>query len=172
MASIGGPSVGDVDHLHPPVGDPPKALTDHGLGQTEPTVPLPGADRLQRGDPVRGIDREPREGRHRPVGSLSDQVQRRVIGRRPKERAVALDRGGVTEHGVRRLHPAGVGASLDWAWRFTFDRSDDGRTRRLVRNRSRVNPRWLDLAYLATMVPADHVMTREMLPGLQQGVAQ
>jgi hypothetical protein len=31
---------------------------------------------------------------------------------------------------------------------------------------------WLDLAYLAAMVPADHVMTRGMFRGLQQRVAQ
>lgn len=41
----------------------------------------------------------------------------------------------------------------------------------LMRNRGRVNPKWLDLAYPATIIPADHVMTG-MLPGVQQRVAQ
>ena len=65
-----------------------------------------------------------------------------------------------------------IGASLDWVWTFTFDPTDDGGTRMQVRNRGRVNPKWLNLAYLATIVPADHVMTRGMFRGLQQRVAQ
>ena len=42
----------------------------------------------------------------------------------------------------------------------------------LVRNRARLNPRWLDLASLVTIVVADHVMTRGMFRGLQQRVAR
>ncbi len=39
------------------------------------------------------------------------------------------------------------GASLDWVWTFALDPVGDGRTRMLIRNRGRVSPRWLDLAY-------------------------
>lgn len=63
-----------------------------------------------------------------------------------------------------------VGASLDWVWTFAFDPVGADRTRMLVRNRGRVQPPWLDLAYLATIVPADHIMTRGMFRGLQQRV--
>jgi hypothetical protein len=63
------------------------------------------------------------------------------------------------------------GASLDWVWTFTFDPTDEGGTRMLVRNRGRLHPRWLELAYLATIVPADHVMTRGMFRGLQRRLA-
>jgi hypothetical protein len=62
------------------------------------------------------------------------------------------------------------GASIDWVWTFAFDSIDDGRTRMLIRNRGNVRPRWLELAYLATIVPADHIMTRGMFRGLQQRV--
>lgn len=65
-----------------------------------------------------------------------------------------------------------IGASLDWVWTFTFDPTGQGQTRMLVRNRGRLNPKWLDLAYLVTIVPADHVMTRGMFGGLQQRVAR
>jgi hypothetical protein len=41
----------------------------------------------------------------------------------------------------------------------------------LVRNRGRVHPGWLDLAYRALIVPADHVMTRGMFRGLGERVA-
>jgi hypothetical protein len=64
------------------------------------------------------------------------------------------------------------GASLDWVWTFTFDPVGADRTRMLVRNRGRVRPRWLDLAYLAAIVPADHIMTRGMFRGLGQRVAR
>ncbi len=40
----------------------------------------------------------------------------------------------------------------------------------LVRNRGNVSPRWLELAYLAGIVPADHIMTRGMFRGLQRRV--
>ena len=78
-------------------------------------------------------------------------------------------------HSTTHLPPGWAertGASLDWVWTFTFDPTDDGRTRMQVRNRGRLNPRWLDLAYLVTIVPADQVMTRGMFRGLQQRVAQ
>lgn len=65
---------------------------------------------------------------------------------------------------------ASVGASLDWVWTFVFDPVGTDRTRMLIRNRGKVQPAWLDLAYLATIVPADHIMTRGMFRGLQQRV--
>jgi hypothetical protein len=63
------------------------------------------------------------------------------------------------------------GASLDWVWTFALDPAPSGRTRMLVRNRGRVQPGWLDLAYRAAIVPADHVMTRGMFLGLDQRVS-
>jgi hypothetical protein len=63
-----------------------------------------------------------------------------------------------------------LGASLDWVWTFAFDPVGGDRTRMLVRSRGRVQPQWLDLAYLAAIVPADHIMTRGLFRGLQQRV--
>lgn len=63
------------------------------------------------------------------------------------------------------------GASLDWVWTFTFDPVGADRTRMLIRNRGKVRPRWLDLGYLAAIVPADHIMTRGMFRGLARRVA-
>lgn len=64
------------------------------------------------------------------------------------------------------------GASLDWIWTFAFDSTSGGGTRMLVRNRGRIRPRWLDLAYVAAITPADHVMTRGMFRGLRERVTQ
>ena len=63
------------------------------------------------------------------------------------------------------------GASLDWVWTFALDPVPGSRTRMLVRNRGRVEPAWLDLAYRAAIVPADHVMTRGMFRGLGERVS-
>lgn len=59
-------------------------------------------------------------------------------------------------------------ARLDWVWTFLLEPAGRGRTRMLVRNRGKLAPRWLELSYLAGIVPADHVMTRGMFRGLQQ----
>ena len=62
------------------------------------------------------------------------------------------------------------GASLDWVWTFALKPSGQNSTRMLIRNRGHVEPQWLDLAYRATIVPADHIMTRGMFRGLHERV--
>lgn len=62
-------------------------------------------------------------------------------------------------------------ASLDWVWTFALDPEPGGRTRLLIRNRGRVRPTWLDLAYRAAVIPADHVMTKGMFRGLGERVS-
>ena len=57
------------------------------------------------------------------------------------------------------------GAELDWVWTFSLTPTGTG-TRLLIRNRGWVTPPWLDLAYRALVVPADHVMAQGMLKGL------
>ena len=63
-----------------------------------------------------------------------------------------------------------IGAALDWVWTFALDPAPPSgtRTRLLVRNRGRVQPTWLDLAYRAVIVPADHIMTRGFFRGLDE----
>ena len=62
------------------------------------------------------------------------------------------------------------GAGLDWIWTFALDPADGGRTRMLIRNRGTVRPWWINAAYQAVIVPADHVMATGMLRGLQARV--
>lgn len=66
------------------------------------------------------------------------------------------------------------GARPDWSWTFHLeaviaDPIDPSaiRTRLLIRNRGRLVPRWLDVAYHALVVPADFVMATGMLRGLR-----
>lgn len=61
-------------------------------------------------------------------------------------------------------------ARLNWVWTFSLAPGPGDTTRLLVRNRGRVGPRWLDLAYRMAIVPADHVMTRGMFRGLDERV--
>lgn len=66
---------------------------------------------------------------------------------------------------------ARLDARLDWVWTFSLEPAGAG-TRMLIRNRGWVRPRWLDLAYRALVVPADHVMARGMLQGLASRVTR
>jgi len=59
-------------------------------------------------------------------------------------------------------------AKLDWVWIFSLEPSRDGGTRLLIRNRGSVAPRWLDVAYRAAIVPADHIMATGMIRGLAE----
>ncbi len=63
------------------------------------------------------------------------------------------------------------GAELDWVWTFRFEPAAGECTRMLVRNRGFVKPGWLDLAYRAAIVPADHIMATGMFAGLAQRVS-
>jgi hypothetical protein len=58
-------------------------------------------------------------------------------------------------------------ASIDWTWSFSLDDLGDGRTRFHFRSRARLAPWWLSTAYLLAIVPADHIMGRQMLNGVK-----
>lgn len=60
-----------------------------------------------------------------------------------------------------------IGASIDWTWVFALTDLGDGRTRFHFRSRARLSPWWLSAAYLLALVPADHVMSRQMLRGVK-----
>jgi hypothetical protein len=72
--------------------------------------------------------------------------------------------------------PAGwrarLGAAIDWAWTFALDPTGDGGTRLLLRVRGRTEPWWLTAAYVAAIVPADHLMAGSMLKGIRRRVAR
>ena len=59
-----------------------------------------------------------------------------------------------------------LGAELDWVWTFSLRPTPGGGSRLLIRNRGWVRPKWLDLAYHAVIVPADHIMATGMVRGL------
>ncbi|MGZ5418487.1 MAG: hypothetical protein ACXWDI_15065 [Nocardioides sp.] len=71
-------------------------------------------------------------------------------------------------HSREHLPPgwAERGAGIDFTWVFVLDDLGDGRTRFLFRCRLRVWPRWVETFYVAAMVPADFVMSRQMMRGL------
>jgi hypothetical protein len=59
------------------------------------------------------------------------------------------------------------GLAMDWIWSWHLQEPTRGRTRVVQRNRMRLHPRWLERAFLATIVPADFLMARSHLRGLQ-----
>jgi hypothetical protein len=59
------------------------------------------------------------------------------------------------------------GAWLDWTWAFVLDDQGDGRTRFVLRSRVRAGPPWVAALYVLVIVPADFVMSRQMLRGLR-----
>jgi hypothetical protein len=59
-------------------------------------------------------------------------------------------------------------ATLDWTWAFALTPLDDGRrTRFHFRSRWTSRPWWLTLGSWAAIVPADFVMSRDMLRGVR-----
>lgn len=58
-------------------------------------------------------------------------------------------------------------AGIDWTWAFVLDPVEDGRTRFAFRTRVRLRPWWVAAGYWAVMVPADFVMSRQMLRGVK-----
>ena len=59
------------------------------------------------------------------------------------------------------------GAWIDWTWAFALDDLGGGKTRFIFRSRMRAGPRWVAAAYLLAVVPADFVMSRQMLHGVR-----
>jgi hypothetical protein len=58
------------------------------------------------------------------------------------------------------------GAAIDWSWAFVLEPAGTG-TRFLVRSRVRLRPWWITAAYRAFVVPADFVMSRQLLRGVR-----
>jgi hypothetical protein len=59
------------------------------------------------------------------------------------------------------------GAWIDWTWAFVLDDLGGGRTRFIFRSRGRAGPWWVAAAYLLAIIPADFVMSRQMLHGVK-----
>jgi len=59
------------------------------------------------------------------------------------------------------------GASLNWTWTFVLDDLGYGRTRFVFRVRGLAEPWWVYALYQLVIVPADFVMSRQMITGVQ-----
>jgi hypothetical protein len=74
-------------------------------------------------------------------------------------------------HSREHLPPgwaARFGAGIDWTWAFVLDPVAGGRTRFLLRTRVRLRPWWVTALYRTVVVPADLVMSRQMMRGVRQ----
>ena len=63
------------------------------------------------------------------------------------------------------------GAGIDWTWVFVLDDVGDGRSRLIFRCRGIASPWWLSAAFKGMIIPADFVMSRQMLAGIKERVA-
>jgi hypothetical protein len=59
------------------------------------------------------------------------------------------------------------GAWIDWTWAFILDDLGNGRTRFIFRSRGRAGPSWVAAVYMMAIIPADFVMSRQMLRGVK-----
>lgn len=76
-------------------------------------------------------------------------------------------------HSTEHLPPGFAerfGASIDWSWAFVLDDVAGGRTRFVFRSRLHLEPRWVEALYLGAIVPADFIMSRQMMRGLKARV--
>jgi hypothetical protein len=60
------------------------------------------------------------------------------------------------------------GLAMDWIWSWQLDEPTRGDTRVVQRNRMCLHPWWFERAFLGAIVPADLVMARSHLRGLQR----
>jgi len=58
-------------------------------------------------------------------------------------------------------------AWIDWSWAFVLTELSPGTTRFHFRSRARLGPSWLAAAYWLLLIPADFVMSRQMLHGVR-----
>lgn len=58
------------------------------------------------------------------------------------------------------------GADVRWTWSFVLDDVGDGKTRMIFRCRGVASPVWVRAGYQLVIVPADFVMSRQMMRGV------
>jgi hypothetical protein len=63
-----------------------------------------------------------------------------------------------------------LGAGVDWTWVFVLDDAGDGRSRLIFRCRGTAAPWWLSAVFTGIIIPADFVMSRQMLAGINERV--
>jgi hypothetical protein len=60
------------------------------------------------------------------------------------------------------------GAQLEWTWTFVLDDLGDGQTRFVFRCRGVAQPFWVYASYQLAIVPADFVMSTQMMRGVKE----
>jgi len=61
-------------------------------------------------------------------------------------------------------------AWIDWSWVFVLTEPAPGTTRFHFRSQARIGPWWLSVLYRLVLIPADFVMSRQMLRGVRRRV--
>jgi hypothetical protein len=90
-----------------------------------------------------------------------------IVERLEPQRSLALHSTSHLPASWRERHKA----TLDWTWAFSLTPIDDGhRTRFLFRSRWNTAPWWFTLGGWLLIVPADFLMSRDMLRGVKQRV--
>jgi len=64
------------------------------------------------------------------------------------------------------------GAWIDWTWAFVLEDIGSGQTRFIFRSRERTGPGWVAAGYQLAIIPADFVMSRQMLWGVKARAEQ
>lgn len=64
------------------------------------------------------------------------------------------------------------GAWIDWTWAFVLEDIGSGQTRFIFRSRERTGPGWVAAGYQLAIIPADFVMSRQMLRGVKARAEQ
>lgn len=111
------------------------------------------------------------------------ELQQRKVGDFVPDGPPESERGFVIErldpgrclvlHSKTHLPPSWrrrLGARLEWTWAFVLVSENQGQTRLLFRSRGRAEPGWVRLLYELAIVPADFVMSRQMMAGLRRRV--
>lgn len=87
-----------------------------------------------------------------------------VVRELEEDRYLVLHSGSHLPPGFRDRFDAWI----DWSWVFVLTEPTPGTTRFLFRTRARIGPWWLSAAYRLVLVPADFVMSRQMLHGVRR----
>jgi len=101
-------------------------------------------------------------GDHIPDGPRESQCEF-TVAELERDRHLVL-------HSANHLPPGWklrFGAWIDWTWAFVLDDLGEGRTRFIFRSRLRAGPLWIAAVYVLAIIPADFVMSRQMLRGVK-----
>ena len=90
----------------------------------------------------------------------------RVMDVQPEERLVLFSTEDLPPGFAQRF-----GAWIQWSWVFALTPVGPSQSRLHMRSRAAIGPRWLAAVYALLVVPADFLMSRQMLDGLQHRVA-